>query len=192
MLTFAVWLVAIATHPGARYAGPIWLALGLVVFVAVRRSHGEGLTERVTAPDELQPADVPHFRRILVPMKLGIIGEEMVATAVKLAREHGARVEAMHVIRVPLDLPLDAEMAHEEDRAEASLDEARVLGEENAVEVSGTTVRARAIGRAIVDHAREINADLIVARLLTPLAPPVPLLLADRRLSAADRHPARC
>ena len=40
-----------STHPGARYAGPAWLAVGLVVYVAVRRSHGEGLTERVVAPD---------------------------------------------------------------------------------------------------------------------------------------------
>ncbi len=162
VLTFAVWIVSLATHPGARYAGPAWLAAGLVVYVVVRRSHGEGLTERVTAPDELRPADVPHFRSILVPMKLGIIGEEMVATAVKLAREHGARVEAMYVIRVPLELPLEGEMADEEARAEASLAEARALGEENAVEVNTTTVRARAIGRAIVDHASEIDADLIV------------------------------
>ena len=162
VLTFAVWIVSLATHPGARYAGPAWLAAGLVVYVVVRRSHGEGLTERVMAPDELRPADVPHFRSILVPMKLGIIGEEMVATAVKLASEHGARVEAMYVIRVPLELPLDGEMADEEARAEASLAEARALGEENAVEVNTTTVRARAIGRAIVDHASEIDADLIV------------------------------
>ena len=26
LLTFAVWVLAIATHPGARYAGPVWLA----------------------------------------------------------------------------------------------------------------------------------------------------------------------
>ncbi len=75
---------------------------------------------------------MPHFRSILVPMKLGIIGEEMVATAVKLAREHGAQVEALYVIRVPIELALDAEMAEEEARAAASLDEARALGEENA------------------------------------------------------------
>jgi len=31
-------------------------------------------------------------------MKLGIIGEEMAATAVKLASEHGAVAEALHVI----------------------------------------------------------------------------------------------
>jgi APA family basic amino acid/polyamine antiporter len=162
LLTFAVWIVALATHPGARYAGPIWLAAGLVLYVAVRRSHGEGLTERIVAPDEHRLAGVPRFRRILVPMKLGIIGEEMVATAVRLAREHRASVEAVHVILVPLELPLDAEMAGEEAHAEESLAEAREIGEENEVDVTGTAVRGRSIGRAIVDRAREIDADLIV------------------------------
>jgi APA family basic amino acid/polyamine antiporter len=161
-LTFAVWILALATHPGARYAGPAWLAIGLVVYVVVRRSHGEGLTERVTAPDELRFEDVPRFHRILVPMKLGIIGEEMAATAVKLASEHGARVEALYVIRVPLDQAIDAEMAVAAEQAEASLAEARALGEELGVEVVTTAVRARAIGRAIVDHARDSGADLIV------------------------------
>src|SRR5262249_16733564 len=47
MLTFAIWIVALATHPGARYAGPAWLLVGLVVYISVRLSHGEGLTERV-------------------------------------------------------------------------------------------------------------------------------------------------
>ena len=40
------------THPGARYAGPIWLAAGLVVYGLVRRHRGEGLLERVISPDE--------------------------------------------------------------------------------------------------------------------------------------------
>jgi APA family basic amino acid/polyamine antiporter len=161
VLTFAVWVVAMATHPAARYAGPAWLAVGLVVFVAVRRAHGQGLTQRVVSTDQ-QPADVPHFRRILVPMKLGIIGEEMLATAVKLAGQHGASVEALHVIRVPLDQPIDAGLAAAEERAAASLAEAKALGAEQNVVVAGTVVRARAIGRAIVDHALARNCDLIV------------------------------
>src|SRR5205807_10506724 len=132
------------------------------VFAVVRRAHGETLTERVVATDELAPPDVPHFRRILVPMKLGIIGEEMLATAIKLAGEHGAVVEALHVIRVPLDLPLDAELPDEEERAAAALAEAQLLGAENGVKVVGTTLRARSIGNAIVDHARASRADLIV------------------------------
>jgi APA family basic amino acid/polyamine antiporter len=162
VLTFAAWILSIATHPGARYAGPAWLLFGLVVYVLVRRARGEGLTERVVAPDEQQLTDLPRFRTILVPMKLGIIGEEMLATAIKLASEHEARIEAMHVIRVPLELPLDAEMIDQEERAEASLAEAKLLAADYGVEVQGTMVRARAIGEAIVQRAREIGADVVV------------------------------
>src|ERR687887_545068 len=46
-LTFAVWIVALATHEGSRYAGPAWLAVGLVIYVVVRRLRGEGLFEPV-------------------------------------------------------------------------------------------------------------------------------------------------
>jgi APA family basic amino acid/polyamine antiporter len=162
LLTFTVWVIAMVTHPGARYAGPVWLAIGLVVYVVVRRAHGEGLTERVIAPDEQVFTDVPQFHRILVPMKLGIIGEEMAATAIKLASEHGAAVEALFVIEVPLDKPLDAEMIDKEESAAASLAEARLLGDELGVDVEATTLRARSIGSAIVDRARETGADLIV------------------------------
>jgi APA family basic amino acid/polyamine antiporter len=162
ILTFAVWVIALATHPGARYAGPAWLVVGLVVYTLVRRSHGEGLTQRVSSPDETPQPDMPHFQRIVVPLKLGIIGEEMAATAVKLAAEHGASVEAFHVINVPLDQELDAELHEQEERAAASIAEAQLLGEELGVDVHGMTLRSRAIGRAIVDRAKEIDADLIV------------------------------
>jgi len=160
--TFAVWLIALMTHPAARYAGFAWLAAGLAVFVGVRSAHGEGLMEKVTAPDE-RPVETPvTFRRILVPMKLGIIGEEMLATAVKLAAEHGSEVQALHVISVPLDQPLDAPLAGQEERAAESLAEAKLLGAEHGVTVEGTTVRARSIGAAIVVRANEVGADLIV------------------------------
>jgi nucleotide-binding universal stress UspA family protein len=160
--TFVIWIDAIATHPGARYAGPLWLVAGVVVFVGGRVARGEGLLERVEAPTEHPVAPAAQFKRILVPMKLGVIGEEMLATAVKLASEHGAEVRALHVIRVPLDLPLDAPMHDDEERAEASLAEAKLLGSDFGVTVEGATVRARAIGHAIVAHAKEVEADLIV------------------------------
>jgi APA family basic amino acid/polyamine antiporter len=108
LLTFTIWIVALSTHVGARYAGPAWLAVGLVLYVVVRKSRGEGLLERVVSADEHQGLAEAEYSRILVPMKLGEIGEEMVATAVKLAQESGATVDALHVIRVPLDRPLDA------------------------------------------------------------------------------------
>ncbi len=160
--TATIFVIALVTHPAARIAGPIWLLIGLVVFVGVRLSHGEGLMEKVIAPDERMVESPVAFRRILVPMKLGIIGEEMLATAIKLASDPGAQVQALHVIRVPLELPLDAAMLDQEERAEASLAEARLLGAEHSVNVEGTIVRARAIGAAIVERAHELEADLIV------------------------------
>jgi APA family basic amino acid/polyamine antiporter len=160
--TFSIFIIALATHPAARYGGPAWLVLGLIVYVTVRRAHGEGLMERVTAPDERTIEPPATFAKILVPMKLGIIGEEMLATAIKLASDHGAEVQALHVIRVPLEQALEGEMLDEEERAEASIAEAKLLGAEHDVLVEGITVRARAIGNAIVARAEEIDADLIV------------------------------
>ncbi|NUR76245.1 MAG: universal stress protein [Thermoleophilia bacterium] len=160
--TFAIFVIALATHPAARYAGPVWLACGLVVYVAVRRSRGKGLMEKVTAPDEQPVTSAVTFKRILVPMKLGIIGEEMLATAIKLASEHGAEVQALHVIRVPLEEELYCELIDEEERAEAALAEAKLLGADHGVTVEGATVRARAIGAAICERALEIDADLVV------------------------------
>jgi basic amino acid/polyamine antiporter, APA family len=161
-LTAFVWILALATHEGARYGGPTWLAAGLILYIVVRRGRGEGLRQRVVSADEHIGLTEAQYSSILVPMKLGLIGEEMVATAVKLAQETGASVEAVHVIRVPMDRPLDAEMADEEERAAASLAEARLLGADHGVRVIGRTIRARAIGEAIVEEAAKENVDLIV------------------------------
>jgi APA family basic amino acid/polyamine antiporter len=160
LATFAIWIAAMATHPGARYGGPAWLLAGGVVYLLVRKGRGEGLLEHVQAP----PLELPEseFSSILVPMKLGAIGEEMIATAVKLARDRGAHVEALYVIRVPLDQSLEAELGEQEEAAAASLAEAQLLGADNGVEVQVETVRARSIGDAIVGEARRRGNDLIV------------------------------
>jgi basic amino acid/polyamine antiporter, APA family len=160
-LAFAVWVLALITHPGARYAGPAWLLAGLVVFVTVRRRRRRGLLERV-APVSAVPVGV-EFERILVPMKLGDIGEEMVATAIALAQERGAEIEAITVVRVPRKFELEGELPREvAARVDASLEEARALGVDHGVEVHGDVVRARSIGHAIVDEASRRHADLIV------------------------------
>src|ERR687886_682488 len=161
LATAAVFVDAMITHRGARYGGPVLLVIGLAVYLMVRRERGAGLLEPIRSADE-QVLPEAEFSRILVPMKLGEIGEEMVATAVKLAQERAAAVDALYVIQVPLDRPLDAELTDAEERAAASLAEARLLGADHGVEVSGEMVRARSIGQAIVEQARSRDADLIV------------------------------
>jgi len=160
LLAVAIWVLALATHPGARYAGPAWLAVGLVVYGAVRRREHHGLLQDVDPVAVLPPGVA--FRRVLVPMKLGPVGEEMVATAIALAKERDAAVDALFVILVPRAFALDEPLLDREEAAAASLAEARLLGDENGVEVHPVTVRARSIGEAIVDEAGKLGSDLIV------------------------------
>ena len=150
-IALAVFVVAMVTHPGARVAGPIWLAIGLLVYLVVRHGEHRGVFEHVDPVAEL-PEGV-QFRRVLVPMKLGPIGEEMVATAIALAKERGAQVDAVFVIQVPLEYALDAPLPDLEEAAAASLAEAALLGDDHDVKVETVTVRARGIGRAIVEQA---------------------------------------
>jgi basic amino acid/polyamine antiporter, APA family len=124
----------------------------------------ERLRTRRRAREDLRP--LPRrtdYERILVPMKLGDIGEEMVATAIALAKDDPTEVQAITVVRVPLRFPLEGELPPDvAARVEASLEEARALGEDHEVDVATGVVRARSIGHAIVEEAKVREADLIV------------------------------
>jgi basic amino acid/polyamine antiporter, APA family len=160
-LTAAVFVVALVTHESARYAGPAWIGIGLVVYGLTRTRARIGMLQGVD-PRIALPTGAT-FKRILVPMKLGVIGEEMVATAIALAKERGARVEAITVVQVPRERALDAPLPADVARAAAdSIAEAKALGEENEVEVHAQAVHARSIGHAIVDEAERRRVDLIV------------------------------
>ncbi|MGD0273951.1 MAG: universal stress protein [Gaiellaceae bacterium] len=161
LLTVFVFVLTMATHPAARYGGPLWLATGLAVYWLVRRQRGAGLLEQVVASDEQQLPEV-RFSRILVPMKLGDIGEEMMATAVRVAQDRQASVVALNVIEVPAARKLGETLPAEEENAKEALDEARALAEENGVPIQSYTVHARSIGTAVVEQARELGVDLIV------------------------------
>ena len=90
------------------------------------------MLERVQPP---QPDLVPEveglFERILVPLKLGPIGDEVLATALRLAEEQRCPVHVLNVIRVPFELPLDAELGEQERDAEGALAEAKSLAAES-------------------------------------------------------------
>jgi basic amino acid/polyamine antiporter, APA family len=162
-LTGAIWILSLLTHESARIAGPIWLLLGAGIYTYVRRSRGERLTARVRASvADIVPSREGEYERILVPVKVGPIGEEVFATALRLAEEEGASITALHVVPVPLDKPLDAGLAEEETRAGRSIADAKELAEEHGVAVEGVILRARSIGAAVVEEAQARSADLIV------------------------------
>jgi nucleotide-binding universal stress UspA family protein len=160
LLTAAVFVVAMVTHAGARYGGPVWLLAGLGVYIMVRRTRGRLLEHVVSSDEQLLPQ--ASFSKILVPMKLGEIGEEMVATAVRLAQDGAATGRGALRDQVPLDQPLDAELYDQE-------------GAGGGVARGGARARRRQRGRGQRAHdagararpgdrqaAEETGADLIV------------------------------
>jgi basic amino acid/polyamine antiporter, APA family len=162
-LTLGVFGIMLATHHRAPLAGAAWLAIGVAVFTIVRIRHKEHLLERVQ-PAEADLVAEPEgmYERILVPLKAGPIGEDVLGTAIKLAEEQGGRVTVLHVVRVPLHRHPGSEMPEEEARAEASLAEARRLADEHGVEIEEKVVRHQDLGAAIVDEAVSGRAELIV------------------------------
>jgi nucleotide-binding universal stress UspA family protein len=173
VLTFGLWITSMFTHGGAAIAGPLWLVLGAVVYLLSRRAGGETLLGRATpaVPDlvDESPEDeaAREVERILVPLKLGAIGQEVLATALRLAEDReavdrDAEVIVVHVVKVPMSLPLEAEYTEEEHRGLEAIEDAREIAAHLGVTVIGHVVRARSLAEAIIEEARVTRADLIL------------------------------
>ena len=140
VLTFALWIVSLFTHGGAAIAGPLWLVAGVVVYLVSRRAGGETLLGRATpaVPDLVEETAEEEaerdVERILVPLKLGDIGQEVLATALKLAEDREAEVIVIHVVKVPMSLPLDCQYDEEEHRGLEAIEDAREIAGELGVE----------------------------------------------------------
>jgi APA family basic amino acid/polyamine antiporter len=162
--TAVAWGVVVVQYPPARFAGLGWLAAGLVFYWLYRsRVVKVPLTETTRAPAlVLGPSLAVEYRTIIVPVVRTGESEEALVAAARLAAERGATVAVIHVIEVPLSLPLDARLHDEEDLAEALLDDAQALVESYGVRAVTRLLRARRAGPAIVEEARRRHAELVV------------------------------
>ncbi len=105
---------------------------------------------------------VGSYRRILVPVAGNPDSLRAVEVACRLAAEHRASLVVVTVVEVPALLPLDADMFEEEAAAHALLREADSIAESHGVRVATRLLRARTAGKAIVDRAIAMDADLVV------------------------------
>jgi APA family basic amino acid/polyamine antiporter len=119
-------------------------------------------TETVRAPAAYGPALALEYRRLLVPVVPGPPSDEAMDVACGLAAERGARITALSVIEVPLELPLSEALEDEERTAHRELVEARAIGESYGVTVLERLTRARSAGRAIVLEAERRGSEIIV------------------------------
>jgi basic amino acid/polyamine antiporter, APA family len=176
VLTGLAFLSVLAYHDTARWVGGAWMLFGLVFYVVYRKGvEGTSLTRRVSVTERALTKQVPElaYRSILVPVFGTKLDDDIVATAGRLAaaeREEaggerdGANLALVHVVEVPLSLPLDAELPRErEEEIGRTLQRAREVAEEyEDVAVSAEAIRARDVGAGIVEAARRSDAEAIV------------------------------
>ena len=150
-------------RPDARWVGIAWMAAGFGMYLLYRRHIGVPWTRTVTMERQELAMEVDvAYTNILVPVVATESSEEMMATAGKLAADRGVTIHAITVVEVPVELPLDAGMPREERGAGQLLAHARQIAEEYGATVETTVVHGRQAGRAIVDEARRVKAEVIM------------------------------
>jgi APA family basic amino acid/polyamine antiporter len=159
--TGLAWIVVVVQTPQTRYAGLAWLVLGFVAYALYRRHLGLSVAETVRAPPMLVGLEV-EYRTIVVAVVRSAESEEALVAAARLAAERRARVVVVHVLEVPLDLPLDAELPDAEEEANLLLDDARAFIESYGVRAVPRLARGRGASAAIAEEALRLNADLVV------------------------------
>ncbi len=169
------WVAVMVVHPQARYVGLAWMAVGLLLYVAYRRSEEHPLLRRVTVAPQMLSAETPQERdysSILVPLFGTPLDDDIVQTAALLASGEpseeaaleGSTIEALWIFEIPLSLPLDARLPEAQlKRARQALARAKAVGEEySGVSVATAIVRTRRAGQAIVEESRRRGVEAIV------------------------------
>ena len=102
------------------------------------------------------------LRRIVVPLGGTAVDADVIKVAATLAKANKAQVTAIHVIEVRWNLALDAVLDAETERGEVLLDEAAKVAQQAGVTIETELLQARDAAAAIIDTARERDADLIL------------------------------
>jgi nucleotide-binding universal stress UspA family protein len=102
------------------------------------------------------------FARILVPVTGTVADNEAIELACQLARQGKSQIHAIYIITPRRDLPLDAEIDSEIEKAEQVLEAIEDVGRKESCRIDGEVLQSRDIGSAIVNEAVEREADLVL------------------------------
>ncbi len=162
--TLIAWAVIVIQEPTTRWAGFGWLVFGFLAYAVYRKRFlNEPLRATVRAPIMvLGPSLTVEYRTVVVPVTRSAESEEALVAAARLADERRATVAIVHVVEVPLDLPLDVDLPDAFDEADEVLDNSAAIVESYGVRAVVRLLRARTAGPAIVEEADRRNAELIV------------------------------
>jgi len=163
--TFAAWIVVMVMNTETIAIGGGWMLLGAAVYVLYRRRQGLPIKEtvKVVLPEPLDVEEV-EYRSILVPFEDDPFSETTIATAVRLASRKRRGIHVLSLLNVPPHLPIDAPLPRQQEKAQAKIERAKLIG---GMRVTGHVQRIRPgqAPKTIIEEASEIRASAIVMQL---------------------------
>jgi APA family basic amino acid/polyamine antiporter len=160
--TGAAFISVVALHTEARYVGTGWMVLGLAGYFLYRRRAGldPKLVYRIPHPPHPVGFLEPTYTSVIVPIFGTSIDTQAMHRAAAIAGPETA-VEALFMLQIPTEQPIDCDMTEEEMAARRVLEVARLQARTAKLKVRVRLVRTRHPGKSIVDEAIERRADLI-------------------------------
>jgi basic amino acid/polyamine antiporter, APA family len=180
----------VALHTEARIVGTGWMVSGMAGYFLYRRRQGLDPRKQYRIPRPERPAGFAEvaYRSALVPILGTSVDNEAMARAAKLVGPDAA-VEAVYVLRVPDELPLNGGLEEQERMARQVLEVARLQARTAGCKVRCRLIRTRNPGRAIVNEAKERRSDLIY--ISTEHAPSEERLLGPTTRYVLAHRPCR-
>jgi basic amino acid/polyamine antiporter, APA family len=188
--TGAAFASVVALHTEARTVGVGWMIVGTIGYFLYRRHQGLDPRKEYRIPRAERPVGFVEvaYHSALVPILGTSVDNEAMARAAKLVGPDAA-VEAVYVLKVPGQLPLDGGLDEEERMARRVLEVARLQARVAGCRVRCRLIRTRNPGRAIVEEATERRSDLIY--ISTEHAPSEERLLGPTTRYVLANRPCR-
>jgi APA family basic amino acid/polyamine antiporter len=188
--TGLAFVSVVILHKEARIVGTGWMVAGMVGYFLYRRRQGLDPKAQYRIPRPERPVGFVEvaYHSALVPILGTEVDNEAMARAAKLVGPDAA-VEAVYVLKVPGQLPLDGGLEEEEREGRRVLEVARMQAKVAGCRVRCRLIRTRNPGRAIVDEATERRSDLIY--ISTEHAPSQERLLGPTTRYVLAHRPCR-
>jgi basic amino acid/polyamine antiporter, APA family len=188
--TGAAFVSVVALHTEARIVGTGWMVAGMAGYFLYRRRQGLDPRKQYRIPRPERPVGFVEvsYHSALVPILGTSVDNESMARAAKLVGPDAA-VEAVYVLKVPGQLPLNGGLDEQEREARRVLEVARMQAKVAGCRVRCRLIRARNPGRAIVEEAEDRRSDLIY--ISTEHAPSEERLLGPTTRYVLAHRPCR-
>ncbi len=160
--TLGVWILIVVTKPHGRYLGLAWMIFGVTVFLLYRHKKKLSTGGRLAVHKVHVEKLVQHkVKQILVPIQ-SIVEQNIIYAACEVARTHHAGITLLHIIEVPIALPLESEMPERQLGASDVLRYAEAIVRENDIAVEHLVLRGRAFSEVLTAVLKDKKWELVV------------------------------